>query len=545
MLKLLQRPLLNPGEWWDGYVARVLAVNGHVPNGAYLLGKLEPFVDAMVPGDVKRRAQAGTAVGVGLAAFSRHTLPMWAVRGPKSAAAYCPECYRVEPYVRLSWRLRAVTHCEIHGCPLRTKCGACGNSVFHWDLERASCLCGAPFTQASQSEMVRAEEPADDPAAHGREHWVFSDQRASNLLSVEDGCGDVNSEQIAVMAFLGCLLPSVAAVSVRGIAKSDRTVLGFLRRLALTALPSVAWVEQLWRSLPSTAHLGTAVHIVLKLHHEERTAPSDLSTLPLWEWAQALCSLGAPTSPAERKGWISAGELSKDLVSATTAARQAGLSVVHFQDLMKMGIVVPIRTFTLGVRQHQFTKEQVRKLQSLGQQGHRYGKPLDLGIEGNGLKVLERSGIANLVGGISGRTWLDRVELHSLLDDFNRFATPAERIDGQKVSLGSKRVWQSPYIPALKAMFSRLRSGELRLWAWGSAPGLARFYIGPDALEFLHRGALGRDSSAAGTLGQPELPLLGGEVAWLPTPQTWKRPPRLGWVQAVPQHAVQLPLQMA
>lgn len=544
MPKLLQRPSLMPGEWWEGYVVRVLLENGHAPNGKYMLRKLEPLVAATMASDVKLDAQAGDLVRERLHAFSVFTLPRWAVRGHGAATAYCPQCYRDAPYIRLSWRLHAVTHCEAHGCPMQACCGACGSPVFHWHLAGRFCRCGAdvsqsPWTKTSASMALNLKP------VPGGENSLFSAQCVEDLVSTEGERKCFRVEAIATVAFLGCLLPSLAAARMTGTKWREPTVSGLLSRLGLSAVPSVAWVEQLWQALPSAAHLRNALLIVLRLHHEELSLPSDLSVLPLWQWAQTLSGLGASSATAERRGWVPVGALAPRLHSASSVARQTGFAVRQLTELMAKGVAMPTRTLTVGVRQHQFSPEIVHELQRLRDHECRYGRYGNLGVEGNGLKILAKTGIVGLAIEGCDRRRLDRRQMRALLDGLDRRAAPIDQLDGAKVSLGSKRIWQSPYIPALKETFSRLLSGELNLWVCGNAPGLARFHVGLDTLEFLHRGALGKARSRADADVQPELPLCGGKTSWVPKPQIWRQPPRIGKAHSREDKTLQLSLLVA
>jgi len=538
MPKLLQRPSLMSGEWWEGYVVRVLLENGHTPNGMYMLRKLEPLVAAMVASDVKRDAQAGDQISEGLRAFSAFTLPRWAVRGHGAATAYCPQCYRDAPYIRLSWRLHAVTHCETHGCDMQARCDACGSAIFHWHLAGRFCRCGTDVSRSPRTETPGLVTLSFKPGPGGGSP-LFSAQCVEGLVSTESNDKCSRAESIATVAFLGCLLPSLAAARMTGLKWRESTVSGFLNRLGLSAAPSVAWVEQLWQALPSAAHLRNALLVVLRLHHEELSLPSDLRVLPLWQWAQTLCGLGASSATAERRGWISVGALAPGLHSASSVVRQTGISGRQLSELMAKGVAVPTRTLTVGVRQHQFSPEIVRELQSLRDHECRYGRYGNLGVEGNGLKILAKTDVVDLSSGIGDRRRLHRSQMRALLDGLDRRAASIEKLDSSKVSLGSKRIWQSPYIPALKEMFARLLSGKLKLWVCGKAPGLARFHVGLDTLEFLHRSALGKARSEIDAGVQPELPLLGGKMDWVPKPQSWRQPPRIGKAHSREEKALQ------
>jgi hypothetical protein len=543
MPKLLQRPSLMPGEWWESYVVRVLLENGHAPNGRYMLRKLEPLVTATVASDVKRDAQAGDRIREGLHTFSVFTLPRWAVRGHGAATAYCPECFRNAPYIRLSWRLNSVTHCETHGCPMQACCGACGSPVFHWQLAGRFCRCGADIAQSPGTKSPSSVVPSLEPVLD-EQNLLFSAQCVEDLVSAEGDGKCSRAGAIATVAFLGALLPSLAAARMTGIKWKEPTVSGLLSRLSLSAVPSVAWVEQLWQALPSAAHLRNALLVVLRLHHDELSSPSDLSVLPLWQWAQTLSGLGASSATAERRGWVSVGALAPRLYSASSVSRQTGITERQLAELMAKGVAIPTRTLMVGVRQHQFSPETVHELQRLRDHECRYGRYGNLGVEGNGLKILAKTDVVDLATGNGERRRLDRSQMRALLDGLNSRAAPIDQLDSAKVSLGSKRIWQSPYIPVLKEMFSRLLSGELQLWVCGKAPGLARFHVGLDTLEFLHRGALGKARSGTDAEIQPELPLFGGKTSWAPKPQTWRQPPRIGKAHSREAQALQPSLLM-
>lgn len=525
MPEFLQRPIRIRGEWWDGYVARVLIANGFVPRDRYMLNKLSPLVEQVASSGVKQISQAGSNVEGALRVFASHRLPDWAVRGDKASCAHCPHCLHDSHHVRLVWRLTTETSCAAHGVPLTSKCGACLRSVFHWDLTRRVCVCGVAFARPAAGKLTDEGEGCGD-------------------LDRQAGDWELDPEQLAMTVFLGRLLPLLAAASFSRGRERPPTSSDFMARLGLTVRPRVDWASELWNALPSATHLRRALHLVLRLRAEDKTAPSLLGTLPLWSWAQSLSDLGASSVAAERKGWVGVGELSRGLVSATEAVRLAGLGGRRFQELLASGEVTPIRTLSAGVRQHQFSADQVCKLMQLKRPGCRHGTPMDLGVEGNGVRVLKKAGIVNSVMGPGGNDWLDYDELRSLLDALGKRASAVAGVSGPKVSLGSKRVWQSIYIPSLRALFDRLLSGEFELWSCGESPGFARFYIGPDAISFLHRSSMGWGPELVDGMRTAELPLHGGEMAWQPSRQAWHRRPLRGWFQGARQHAVQLPLPM-
>lgn len=514
MPELLQRPPMQPGEWWEGYVVRVLAANGLMPT-EYMQARLERHVEELVTRDVKQASLAGNHASDGLSNFSREVLPSWAVRPQGGATAYCPDCFRDSPYIRVGWRLRGATRCGIHGHVLRVRCWSCNRRVFHRDLICGRCTCGAEYIKAPTLDA--APSPAlckwTRPTRRARASRVCSPDTGLSLTA--NAMGGFDSQHVALVAFLGCLLSSLALTDINATNQSDGTVSSLLTRLGLKVEPTLEWVETLWRRLDCATHLRCALGVVLTLRNDEKSAPSLLGTLPLWEWAQTLCRHGASPMFAERKGWISKGELAQALIPAGTVMQLTGVSALHLRDLMSEGIAVPVRTLTYGLKQHLFSLDQIDLLKSHVRQGYRYGKPVDLGIGGDSLEVMTEARVVGVTTGITGRSWLDRQELGRLLEDLSAHAVPMAQEHSSRVSLGSRRIWQRSFLPVLKLMVDQLRSGKLNLWTYGSAGGLARFYVGLDSLELLHR------FEYAGWPGSEEdqninakLPLRGGEMKW-------------------------------
>lgn len=543
MPKLLQRPPLKPDEWWDAYVARALAENGHAATREHTIGKLEPIVAQLVPAAVRQRAQAGALLGEGLRAYAQWALPAWAVRGSLGVAAYCPICFQYDPYVRLGWRLRGVTHCAEHGCSLVTRCGTCSRNILHWDLARQHCRCGAALGHAQVAhEMSTAADARSTVSAD----WLFCAQdvhSASTPLEgqSEDGC----PESLVLIVLLGTLLPSLVTVRLRGLDDKACTIGGFLKGLNLTLTLTRQWVEQLLTSLQSAAHLRAALNLVLALWHQEQTSKSVLGDLPLYDWASKLCELGASPSTAERRGFIPAGTLRRGLVPMKVAAHQAGLSPMHLHDLMGKGSVAPVRTLDVGGRQHLFSQAQVVALARFRNPGYGYGMSLDLGLDHGGLVVLRMTGIVNLVKDSSGARWLDGGELRALLATLEARAKVTERVDGLKLNLGSRCIWHTRNIPALKMLFTRLCAGETPVWACGDQPGFARFFIGVEALELLHRGVARAERQALDIEAQQVLSLPDGTASWSLVRPSWRQRPPLRCSPGAASSPHQLALEFA
>lgn len=548
MPNLLQRPPIMEDEWWSGYVARVLAANGHAPTREYMLAKLEPLVSSIVPVGLRHKAIAGAPTEGGLRSFSKWTFPSWAVRGENGAAAHCPFCFGDQPYMRLSWRLRAVTHCALHNCPLQTRCSACSVPLFQWDLARRTCRCGMAIGKSSARLAESSQVGSAYDCSDARSNWLFSAQVANAAMASHEVANrSSDCPKLGLLIFLGELLPALATVHHCGLDKKTNTVAEFLARLnlVLTECDSLPWVERLISALPSVTHLRAALTVVLKLYSQEQSKQSALHSLPLLHWAQMLCDLGASSAKAEGEGLIEPGLLSAGLVSLKQAARQAGITSMHLHELMKKGVVTPTRTFDVGGRHHFFSQEQIQSLSRFHHQAYAYGNSLDLGFEGNGIFILRNSKVVPIVEGNDGRKWLDGNKLRDLLKRLGEISVPSIQINACMVSLGSKRILQSRYAPALKALFERLCSGEISLWSCGEAPGFARFYIGLDGLDFLHRGAVGCAQSLDSSDRQQSIPLTDVEMTWKPTPPPWHRPPMLGRPRPAPCTCSQLTLHFA
>lgn len=518
MSELLQRPARRPDEWWDGYVVRVLSENGVNLKNRYMLDKIAPLVEKLLSAEVMRNAQAGLLVDGERRVFSSHLLPAWAVRSSRAACAHCAHCWHDAPYVRLNWRLSTTTHCAVHGVPLTIKCQVCSRLAFQWDLARQACACGEPYAQRPATLQTYGESAST-------ESLTLADQ-----------------EHVAMTVFLGYLLPRLACASFARSRERPPSTQEFMDRLGSVAVPKVEWLSTLWGALPAAAHLSCALNLILRLRAEELKAPTVMSVLPLWTWAQHLSGLGASAAVSVRNGWIQAGELSRGRVSASEALRLSGWDSRNLWDTVARGQLKPIRTFSNGLRQHQFSSDQVKLMKEMGRPLVRLGEPLDLGLEGCRTKIFTVSGVARYLTGPGGNKWLDYDSVRALLATLSSRATPVDAISGPKVSLGSGRVWQRFYLPVLRPLFDRLCSGEFQLWSCGDAPGFARFYIGPDAISFLYRGSVWCKPDSPDEQAVRDLPLDGGQVTWQPTRQEFARRSQLGVRYSKSRRFVQLSL---
>lgn len=527
MRRLLIRPKIHRDEWWDGYVARTLAANGHAPTREYMLRKLEPFVSDLVAPQVKSVATAGEPAGKSVRRFSGWTLPTWAVRGATSAAAHCPACLADDPYIRIGWRLRAVTHCEAHSQPLRTCCAICAQSVHHWDLARGRCRCGEPLAWPTNSTTDR---PCANPASSSigsSDNWLFSSTVPHQAVeSAGLGSAGGTPEDLLVLVFLGALLPALAKVAITGQAPPDRTIAAFLRSHALQLRSSISCVEQVFTSLRSAGHLRVALNVVLALLKEESNSPTVLSQLPLQGWAELLCSLSASPRSAERLGLIEPGTLMRGLMPLKAAAKEAGIRQMHLKSLMKKGVVAPIRTLQLGARQHLFSREQVEYIAQFRPQGYGYGNSLRLGLAPHRYGTLRDAGIVGTVIGYRNRTWLDGEALRALFVALEDKAIRVEAVEESMLCLSSALIWQRRLAPVLKAFFEKLLSGDLQLWIQGDRPGFERFFVGLDSLEFLQLAYQEGLPSETGTQKQGHLQLVGGASQRLSARAPWARQSR-------------------
>jgi hypothetical protein len=345
---LLVHPRILPDEWWDSYVVRVLQANGVQVTDEYFQRSLEARVLRAAGGEALASHQVGHDGASGCMRFGVHTLPRWAVRGKFSAAQACLGCLDEVPYLRMRWRLRGAICCARHGLDLLTACPVCRRRVLLWEVARRQCKCGATLDSRSSSVAracdVELQCRLDGEVAPGLKFQPSSmDREAGERGDIADA-----GQTVALRAFLPELLTALASVRIGEGPRTCKTAGQFVERLGAAPRLETDWVSELWRSLDSAAHLSQALTCVLKLLHEEQSATTALSTLPLWAWAEQLSELGASSERAERRGWIERGRLRAGLLPLTQIARRTGLGKAHLRAMVRRGEVEPTKTLLTG-----------------------------------------------------------------------------------------------------------------------------------------------------------------------------------------------------
>lgn len=138
--KLLIRPQLLPDEWWEGYVARVLCMNG-VRLDTISDSDIES-VSHPVGSQQIRGHSVGKAGPFGFRWFGRFLLPSQLLRTSVNTVPICHSCFAKSNHIRMIWRLRYTTTCALHHTVLNDCCPICSR---HWrlvDISRGSCSCG-------------------------------------------------------------------------------------------------------------------------------------------------------------------------------------------------------------------------------------------------------------------------------------------------------------------------------------------------------------------------------------------------------------------
>lgn len=374
MPRLLQRPRLEAGKWWDGYVVHVLAENGYAPTRDYMQGRLERFVDELVPIESKLKALAGNPIGELLRAFSNFAFPTWAVRGLLSATAYCPCCFWVNPIVQLSWRLadafpRVRQMCTlIHDEGWRDRVEEAIRDYCARSLSgaapvfgRSAVLRAGPMTlkQVATRLGTRVETVACAIDAHGdgfRGKRVTAQGRQRRIVDESDLLGLETLLREDITTAEAARLLALPVSRVRAIVRSGvlREVNGRLTRsqvLAFAAPPP--HVTQVTAGAPaSRAHVRQALRdwvalddtgaFLTALRSGQVLAKRELATDSLGEWLM---------SAAGAKAWAQKHRLaSRASLTLTRAAAVLAVKQDVVRDLVRTGLL-SARRAALGGRQ--------------------------------------------------------------------------------------------------------------------------------------------------------------------------------------------------
>jgi len=500
--RLLVRPDMQAHEWWDAYAMRALAANGVRIRGVQIPSNCARLVAKEVGEDASHRHAIGRRVDDLRMSFGAFFLPRWAVRGVSSSVAFCTTCLcESSASISMHWRLRRVGCCELHRTKLQGACPGCRKRIWLSDLAVGRCVCGTGLIgDAGQ----RPEHEAETSLQRSLGAGVDWDAVAAGSSTGSTGPRD----DLALYVFLLEALTVLGWSHFGTRGKVSVRPVELMRELGLTPVASVAWVGELWSSLRSRVHLNQALTFVARLYHEEQSARTELSALPLWDWMSQLVQAGASPDRAERQGWISEGALKPRLMHLTTAAALAGLDKAHFAALVRRGAAQPCKLLFNGRRQTLFDIEDVAHLSAYQTVAGKYGKTLKLGIALPRMKYVRDSGLATVKVDRYGRRWLDVHEVKTLLSDLSANARPLGLGRGSVVSLASGAIWQPRHVGALKEFFELLRRGRLSFWWAGESEGFDRYFVGADALgELAWRCRVAAGQYAA---GQTELALEQG-----------------------------------
>ena len=521
MRELLVRPAPMPDEWRFGYIVRALGQNGHLPGGHERIRRLSHRIAGHIPNSFWESSEAGPLVNRRQRGFGGHVLPAWALRGERSAVSVCPACFHDNPYIRLSWRLVAVTHCETHEQPLRDHCRACGCKLNQGMFAHNVCRCGAPLgypVPQGAASTTSVQSATVIGAA------VFSSQEVTWALSASMRSRGPCAEVVSLIVFLGQLLPKLAGVGSDLERSHERDAIpAFLARLGLELTFSADWISELWRRLPSVALLRTALSFVLKLERDEGEFQTELSGLPLRRWATHLVGLGACTQTAERRGWLDPLLLKRGLIDANTAARRVNVSKARIMSLVRRNVVRPVRVLPGDKSRHLFGVDQLEKLEMAAEHWQQFGQRQELGLSRRAHRAFLRSGLLAVVGSSGGKVKFDPFDLGDLLVDLEREALAIEVTDAALVCLATEELWSRRYILAMPRLLAMMCVGEVRLWSWGDGIGFGRYFLGVDALMTLY--TLAAEAENASRPPPPEtMELSGASVRRQRPRRQWSAP---------------------
>lgn len=138
---LLMRPRPEPGESWQGYLARLAADNELM--GIAALGRVLGVTDtALMCGQL----EAGNSFAVTVPDGSRSMLRS-ITSGRSRLTRICPICIKhPKPIFKACWDRPMTLRCAQHDCMLVDRCNACGAQVRHDRRIREFCNCGQAFS---------------------------------------------------------------------------------------------------------------------------------------------------------------------------------------------------------------------------------------------------------------------------------------------------------------------------------------------------------------------------------------------------------------
>jgi hypothetical protein len=470
------RPALIVDEWWDSYVGRALAANGFSVGSGYILQKFEHAIEDFIGDSLANMHRIEYMDDEVRCKFGPFVIPNWAVRGPRSSVPICRHCLATSPHIPMGWRLRSTLTCPTHKTVLNEVCPKCERQWYAHDCGRGRCRCGLDIRKAECPETISGTSV---------DTWSLQSQANRSAFgglveSQSEFDSDNPGEKLACQILMHRVVAALKSVHVNVLGPNGASVRTrtFTPKDDLSTDPSS--FSKLWQSLNSAAHLGMAISAICEIHHNEKSSPTLLSTLPLWEFAKELADLGANTSRVEHKGWVKVGDLTSGFVPLKDAARRAGIASATLQTLERRGIVGPEKVLQVGDQLFLYSAQQIEELAKF-----RGGEGFGAGLRPRELKVFRNAGLVELLGDGLGAQWLDPEGITNLTSSLELVSLPISSIQCVLFRLSESRIWNWNNIEVLPTFFKKLKSAEIAVFSDGSSGGFSRFYVDGDAIGWL------------------------------------------------------------
>lgn len=483
--RLRIRPAPFEDEWWDGYVSRTLAENGYPASSPRALAQFEYLVTNYVDASNATHHKIGPSDTTDLCKFGSHLLPIWSVLTSHSDVKVCRHCLAENAYVRMQWRLHASAQCAIHNSELISTCPDCQRKWAVTDVAKGQCKCGL-LLPLSSHRPGDSPEPSGGFNPHGR---GLKQVVAPGELQVSIACK-------VLMHRVNSAL-EIVRVSVAG--PNGNSMLARTYSPHHIAAPDVPCFAKLWRILHSQSHLNEALRVICEVMQAEKSSPTLLSVLPLWDFAKDLAYLGAEVRAIEQKGLLQHGLLVPGYVPLKVAAMRAGIAASTLRALKDRGVFDAEKIFSVGDGRFLYSPSQIEELSKF-KGGEGYGA--DLGSKET--TVLRMSNLVPLLASSKGRPWIDPTGLSSLLANLEVIAVDQTVDRVALVRLSDPRIWSWANVDFIRLLFVKLQSTEFRLYSDRTSTGFSRFFIGSDAMSWLVGLAKGRKDHRVTTSSQSE-----------------------------------------
>jgi hypothetical protein len=443
MIHLPIRPTPEQGEWFQGYLGRLIAVHG------------APVVDANF-------AIASEAAAVHIQSckyvVDTRVLPRWAL-SPKSTFKHCPLCLKEgRPIIGL-WRIEAFHVCVRHETCATNLCRSCGRRTTLVQLLNTECACGS-----SLAESPAAAEPARVALATAL--------NASSPSTVEG-----LTQQSTAFRLLSAVARSMRGRDVR---MTNLTVFehaaDWLRYTGLEFNATQSGLEGFLKALRSPLHRAAAAEVLDSLRQDEELQALGLDQ-QIGALQEALLQRGEVMTRSRALGTALFAKQLDGGLSLFAGAKKLG---VWPESLRAALIELDIPTQSFKRAKTTFLVFSEKHLPRIEQ--HLETKHLDrlpsgvsthLQVDRRQMRSLKRSGLITVYQGQSH----DRNAATELVEQLAASARPIELANERVIDFLHSALWVGKQCMALKILIKRIQVGGVAVYSDARKTGLAQFSV--------------------------------------------------------------------